>query len=318
MSKRMKYDLLPIIVSSSRPKVLLVGNGIVRAFDESKKTDTLIQKAWGHYYHSSLPDRNDKDHPHPIWKLPFPLEIVVATKNHVQDNMSELAGNFKAADTNPDQELLIHSILGAGFDTILSTNYSLEFEKTTFSTFSEGKVKNNYRITTEQTSSQERFGIFQCTELPHGTHPTLWHIHGTALREKSIVMGQHYYGRLLAEVTQRAENFFKIYKSAQKTRVLIRPASWIDYFLIGDVYIVGFALDPSETDIWWLLSYKKLFEYTKVYFYEPHISEEKKLLLDCYNIETPIISVTHKDGEEDYIVYYNHVFDCIKKGKPMG
>ena len=65
----------------------------------------------------------------------------MATKNHVQDNMSELAGNFKAADTNPDQELLIHSILGVRFDTILSTNYSLEFEKTTFPTFSEGKEK---------------------------------------------------------------------------------------------------------------------------------------------------------------------------------
>ena len=42
MSKRLKYDLLPIIASGSRPKLLLVGNGIVRAFDESKKTDTLI------------------------------------------------------------------------------------------------------------------------------------------------------------------------------------------------------------------------------------------------------------------------------------
>lgn len=313
MSKRVKYDLLPNIAPGSRPSVLLVGNGIVRAFDEDAKMEALIRKAWKESHPHPLPEGD-----HPIWKLPFPMQIIVASKDHVQDCMSGLAGDFMAADTFPDQEVLIQKLLNTGFDTVLSTNYSLEFEKTTFPAFSEGKVKSSYRVTTEQTNNQERFGIFQCTELPYGSHPTLWHIHGTAIRKTSLVMGHHYYGKLLTEVTQRAEKTFKIYMSAQKTNSVFHPLSWIDYFLVGDVYIVGFSLDPSEMDIWWLLSYKKLFEDSKVFFYEPHISEEKKLLLDCYNVNAPAIPIKQKDGKEDYIEYYNRVFDYIKSGKPMG
>lgn len=36
---------------------------------------------------------------------------------------------------------------------------------------------------------------------------------------------------------------------AQKRGETYYPQSWIDYFLIGNVHIIGFGLDPSEMDM---------------------------------------------------------------------
>ena len=133
-------------------------------------------------------------------------------------------------------------------------------------------------------------------------------------------MGHFYYGKLLTEVTKRANEVNKQYKAAQAKGDIYYPLSWIDYFLIGDVYIFGFKLDPSEADIWWLLSYKKsAFADTNVCFYEPIPPTDKRLMLDCYNINTPSIPINKKaDGEDDYIGYYERILNLIKSGNPTG
>lgn len=313
MSKRRKYNQLPAITPRTRPKVLLVGNGITRSFDGCIKIDEILKEEWNKNYNSVLTDKKASD-PSPLWQLPFPMQIAVATKNHVQKSMSELADRFVEMSTEPDQRSLISEILDVGFDVLLSTNYSLEFEKTAFTDFSKGKVIKKYKVTAEQTNTQETMGIFQCTELPCKNNPLLWHIHGTALRKDSIVMGHHYYGKLLTEVTKRADNVNRVYRSTQTKGSNFYPLSWIDYFLIGDVYIIGFALDTSEIDIWWLLSYKKMaFENSKAFFYSPSISDEKKLLLDCYGVETPEIPFDATEGDLKYVNYYKRICENIKE-----
>lgn len=314
MSKRSKYDQLQGLTSGIKPKVLLVGNGLNLAFDDKTKTEKIIENEWKKHYSS------DADKSHPIWDLPFPMQITAATRNHVQSCMTALARTFKASTIEAAQEKLIKEIIDTPFDTILSTNYSLEFEKSTISDYTDGKAKKRYKITNTQTTAQQQLGIFQCTELPYGRKPSLWHIHGTALRKSSMVMGHHYYGKLLTEVTKRADEVNKQYKASQTRSNSYYPLSWIDYFLIGDVYIFGFGLDTSEADIWWLLSYKKsTFTDTNVYLYKPYIQEKEKLLLDCYNVNTPSIPINKKeDGKDDYIDYYERILSLIKSDHPTG
>ena len=322
MGRRSKYDQLPGLATGVKPKVLLIGNGINLAFEKkastgkSKKTSTpgIVMEEWEKHYGFEADDAN------PIWGLPFPMQITAATKNHVQGCMTALARTFKASATKADQEKLIKEIIDTPFDTILSTNYSLEFEKSTIPEYTDRKAMMRYKVTDTQTTVQHQFGIFQCTELPYGNKPSLWHIHGTALRKNSMVMGHHYYGKLLTEVTKRADEVNKQYKAAQTRGNTYYPLSWIDYFLIGDVYIFGFRLDISESDIWWLLSYKKsTFTDTNVYLYEPKIKPDKKLLLDCYSVITPSIPIyKNADGEDNYINYYQRILGLIKSGNPIG
>ena len=131
-------------------------------------------------------------------------------------------------------------------------------------------------------------------------------------------MGHFGYGKLIAEVTEQAMKVNQQYHAATAKGNIFNPTSWVDYFLIGDIYIIGFKLDLSESDIWWLLSLKKsAFEDSKVYFYDKTIEEDKKILLDCYGVEIP--SIPFIDSEEDaFINYYKRVCRFIKAGNPMG
>ena len=83
------FSALPEIHVGEHPKVLFVGNGINLSFPGAQNTDTIIKKEWKKQYGLELPDRNDTDVHHEIWKLPFTLQVVAATKDHVQGCMNE-------------------------------------------------------------------------------------------------------------------------------------------------------------------------------------------------------------------------------------
>ena len=306
------YDVLPIVNYCKRPKVILVGNGINLPFAGAHTTDAIIQRGWKQNYGEELMGRQASP-THKIWNIPFPLQIVAATKDHVQQCMTSLAELFKNVEVTEEKKSFIKQILDVNADTILTTNYSLEFEKSTIDNFTEHKVYSKYKKTKNQTGQQQRLGIFQCTELPCANNPLLWHIHGTALRKNSMVMGSLYYGKLLSEVTEQASSVIKKYKAAEKSKHNMHFESWIDYFLIGDVHIFGFGLDFSESDIWWLLSFKKsTFPDAKTYFYGLDITEEQMLMLKCYNVIVPEISVCGEQNNKNYLKFYEKVCKQLK------
>jgi hypothetical protein len=63
--------------------------------------------------------------------------------------------------------------------------------------------------------------------------------------------------------------------------------SWLDYFILGDVYSLGFGFDTAEMDLWWLLCRKKRERaaHGDVYVFEPsrRTHETKRGLLRAYN-----------------------------------
>lgn len=305
-SVKKTYDILSEIKPEKRPKVLLVGNGMTLPFEGAVDVDKIIQAEWLKNYGTFLPDRKDPLNHHEIWNTPLPLQVVIATKGRVDECMAELSKLFKASRTPDSQKQMIRTILDAGFDAVLTTNYSLEMEYSTIPDASEHKIYRMYKTTTEQTTQQEHLGIFQATELPYANNPLLWHIHGTALRKNSMVMGQFYYGKLLAEVVSRANTVATEYRSKIDRGMAFIPKSWIDYFLIGDVYCLGFGMNTSEEDIWWLLSLKKsAFKDSSVYFYdrEPKVGIQK-LLFDAYEIKCPDTGLIRGN---DYKEFYRNV-----------
>lgn len=96
----------------------------------------------------------------------------------------------------------------------------------------------------------------------------------------------------------------------QKTlRKKIEVKSWIDYFMLSNVYIVGFGLDLSELDLWGLINCKKRhFPETKIVLYKPDITLEQRLIAESYNIEIK------SDGlvNENYKDYYQKVYEELK------
>lgn len=92
-----------------------------------------------------------------------------------------------------------------------------------------------------------------------------------------------------------------------------QPYSWIDYFLLGNLYIVGFGLDPGELDLWWLIKCKarNFDDQGRIYWYEPSINENgnfaKKELANIYHIKIE----REKPPNEEYINYYRWTAEDI-------
>lgn len=306
---------LPAIDLNNRPKILLTGNGINKSFEEellnsednrALNTEKLFAEKWRENYRTEMPEE--------FKNLPFPMQAVIATKDNVNSCMAELAEIYKKTKTVPRQQQFIGHILGAGFDAVLSTNYSLEFENAVIPACTPGRIKSCfYRRTKVGTGPQNDFGMFQFTELPFADKPSLWHIHGTGLRKQSMVMGDYYYGKLLSLVTARAADVIAKYKKCLSNGKAYIPESWVDYFLLGDVYSFGFKFDLSESDIWWLLCCKKrnFPDSVTEYFTPKQPGVEKRMMLDAYGVKVRT-DIRFGSGDDKYIEFYKAVCDEIR------
>ena len=85
--------------------------------------------------------------------------------------------------------------------------------------------------------------------------------------------------------------------------------SWLDYFLLGDVHIVGLGMSLSELDLWWLVNCKKRhFPDRTVTLYKPDIRPEEKLLAEAYGVRVNTAGFTG-----DYKAYYQWLYEELKE-----
>ena len=123
-----------------------------------------------------------------------------------------------------------------------------------------------------------------------------------------MILGHYYYGKLLAKLQQYVPSLIRRYHAGKSSQEGIELRSWLDYFMLGDVYIVGLGMALSELDLWWLVNCKKRhFPDRKVYFYKPDIKPEEKLLAEAYGM---IVVTEGYCG--DYKAYYAWLCEKLK------
>ncbi len=104
---------------------------------------------------------------------------------------------------------------------------------------------------------EERLGVYRYMSPDrNGDSVNVWHIHGEIGRPSSVVLSHYYYWEMIACIRNYIPTLLRRYNGLRKTGEY-SPLSWIDYFMIGNVYIVRLGLDPSEMDLWWLINCKK-------------------------------------------------------------
>ena len=291
------------------PNVLLIGNGINRAFGSSSWDSVISAISTGEFESHSIKGEEIK-------KLPYPLQTMVVSNDSVDKGMKLISNTMISCELSVRQKNMLTRLASLPFEAILTTNYSYEIETSLDDGF---KVKQNcasrYRKSTRKGNSvQEKFGIFKYNEV---ADKKIWHIHGEAAHVNSMIMGHYYYGKLLAEIQKRIPGLFRERAMAEKRGYDFTPVSWIDYFLLGNVYIVGMGLDPSEMDIWWLINCKKkdFGNDGKIVFYEPNLSDESKYaikaLADINGIDC--VSAKLENADECYIRYYDEVIGQIEE-----
>lgn len=244
------------------PRILLLGNGINRAFN-SDSWDELL---------SSIDSRAEKYAVKSDWHCPESLKAILLTEDKVHDALKskkDALGNL-GTEKPEKQMLLLQRLLALDFDEILTTNYSYELET---AALGQGKVNENtlkrmQRHTDETARCEQSFMLHTYNSVNvGGREHRIWHLHGEARKPNSMILGAYYYGNLLGKIislSKKRGNYYAQEEYSWKIR------SWIDAFLLGEVYVLGFGFGFAESDLWWLLNRKKRENACvgKVHFYE--------------------------------------------------
>lgn len=188
----------------------------------------------------------------------MPLRAILITENHVRETLKGnrlLYGEPLSEDTND----LVKDLLSIGFDHILTTNYSYELEATACpnvvrsdkciaqlmrNVSSKGRADNKYLLAT--------YNQVEYSDVLN----RIWHIHGDARKTSSIVIDHNAYAMLLGKYISYLTLDNRKYVDAKEERKELSMNSWLDAFMTGDIYFLGFGLDFSEIDIWWLIEKK--------------------------------------------------------------
>lgn len=288
------------------PQVLLLGNGLNKAY-QGASWNELIESIWV----------NKRITSNAICDAPFPLQAVIATDDSIDEKLKEKPDSFYGVKSIDEIRAPIDQLLGIGFDHILTTNYSYEIERVACPLVDrDGRYCKKLTAHTGACKNAEtRYLLHTYNQLPYGDFINkVWHIHGEMRKPQSVVLGHYYYGKLLGKYMAELDKRGNQQKIRQEKYLPPIMDSWIDAFIMGDVYVLGFGYDFSEMDMWWLLNRKKRenARHGKVVFYEPSFGKELKLsMLDTYGVQTEDLGFRAQGP--NYKAFYEAAIDDIRK-----
>lgn len=235
-------------------QVLLVGNGLNRAYGGV---------SWGELI-GAIKERDDLPEK---MSSPMPMQAIIATNNGIRTAMKNHKKEFWGEIRTAEQMDVLRRILFMDFDDILTTNYSYELEEASFGkeTLSESQIKKLAHTT--QQKVEPKYLMHSYNEC-NGRR--IWHIHGESRKPDSMILGHYWYAGQICRMKEVVDKRGFSYRYCQEHAQEINYSSWIDSFILGNVFVLGFGFDFSEIDLWYLLN-RKLREKAEkgtVYFYD--------------------------------------------------
>ncbi|MBQ9459530.1 MAG: hypothetical protein IJU66_06305 [Oscillospiraceae bacterium] len=270
---------------TARPQVLLLGNGINRAFGGG---------SWGQLIrdiscNEALPEDCELH-------LPMPLRAILVTGDTMGESLRRVGDILYGKLGDRGHVDMLRELLELNFDHILTTNFSYELEQAAQSDLhlSDAVLRGMMRHTDASRQAEARYLFYTYCDLEwRGRRTPVWHIHGEGRKPDSMILGHYYYANLLEKITSYIKAESPRYHREQEKGEIPRIKSWADAFLFGDVYVLGFGYDVSEFDLWWLLNRKKRerVQTGRTWFFAPaeHLEpgriNEKEELLHVLGVE---------------------------------
>ena len=313
------------IKNRMRPRILLLGNGINRAFNEDSWSE-LLEKIKLDKYDDELSK----------YEMPMPLKATLLTDNNANKSIENTLDLEKVYGPY-NQELVnfLRRYTKLEFTDILTTNYGYEIEA---SLLDDGQINNN-RLQKIQGCKKIKGKERKVRSFYKFDTTNVWHIHGEYDKAKSLVLDHKSYCDIISQCKGRVDSFRRRLnkKLKENSNWWLEITSWVDVFLLGDVYIVGLGMDFSEIDLWWLIgekySYRKNFDEKNrnilgktTYFNLQSDNDEniratkdfncKLELMRVYGVEVKNISskerLTGKEDNKIYTEYYSEVSSILK------
>lgn len=274
--------------------VLLLGNGISLTYGGITWNKLL----------EAIDKREDRSVKPEDLNIPEPLKAVYVTGDHVgtamKDKKELLFGEIK----QDEQMQMLKDIISIDFDHFLTTNYSyeLEFAAVGKNSLSESELRKMLRHTDETKKSETKYRLHTYNEA---AGKKIWHIHGEARNPDTMLLGHYYYGKTLFKINEIAQKRKGYYERDQKSGKPTEIKSWVDAFIMGNLYILGLGFAFSEFDLWWLLNRRKRekAETGKLVFYE-RISEKNREKIEMLRLMGVEVRNLGFDEKCDYEKFY--------------
>lgn len=220
-------------------------------------------------------------------------------KGLVEKIRAEFSGK-SVKDEICDLEQFGHYMVQHHVNNILTTNYDngIEFILCEFCGYREQTPKN---MVPETIYSVRTYKLFMNDDTGHEVR--LWKVHGDLKRVRSITLGFDQYCGSLSKLSEYVKGTYKSSKKDAKVECAgpmdikckehrFDQLSWAELFFRTNIYIVGFGLNSSEIDIWWLLNKR-----ARLMIDIPQIKNTITYLYD-EKFETPSQTSKNKNAEE--------------------
>lgn len=259
----------------SKRKAVFLGNGFTRAL-----VGNVL--AWGQL----IGGANLQDDLQQIIPYTFQYEMNYLGKHELDEetlktNICKKLPDFSEGELKDAAKSFLSFLAENEITDILTTNYDGLVEHLLQSQNAKLISKNN----SEKIYSIRRNYVYKYNEKLI----TLWKVHGDAVAPKSVMLGLDHYcgaigkmddfikhGRLGGKMTDNPMEMKLLNKTKldKKEIATFQFQTWVDLFFAATVYFIGFGLDFSETDIWWLLNKRARFKEkleisNEIFFYAP-------------------------------------------------
>jgi len=261
----MATSLLATIINSKYDKTpaILIGNGINRITNNNLSWEDILDEL------IMVGNKQTRKGNKP---LTFLFEEILhsmeggATRGNEQ-KLKEAAG--KALDSLIHNELH-EKFMGLKMEHFFTTNYDYCLERAADPLFKKTKAK-------KKEGESKKHSLCRYNRV---NNKFVWHIHGEVdnglideknnYPEKSVMFGFDQYMRTLMDmsallndgsyINQKIKHPEKntleeTFSNLVNTEIINR--SWVSFFFTHDIHIIGLDLGVHETDLWWLLHYRR-------------------------------------------------------------
>ena len=262
-----------------KTKVLLIGNGIYRAFHGEEESWENVLRFVKKEFEKLGMSLNLEPSSKISYSLYFEYLYSVWKKNKgPQANEStawssfsyEVAEILKGKYNSPEfaeYAPVVNKMIWNHFDFVLTTNVDNRFEKNGMNLDEGGGSDDDEDDEWEPACNRKwKYSVYRRKESQDGKRK-IFYMHGELSKPSSICFGlDHYLGEYMCQY-----KFLYGMKSNENNTVLDRlhgkkavidddrKNSWLYHFFFNDVDIVGQGLNKDEIDIWWAI--EKRFQY---------------------------------------------------------
>lgn len=296
---------------------VIFGNGINRLSDKNISWNHLLDVIKGPRKFNDALLPNTMIYERIILERPDTHDDVLYDEFEVKKEISTLMQSI-------EKNNIYSELYKLNFQNYLTTNYDYAFIDSILGL--SGVNLPIYEYSTEDVYSIRRLKRISNTsqKVKH-----FWQIHGEIRKPATIMLGLDHYCGSIGKIDSYIKGWYRYVKEGKPieepsietkfSKGKFNNSSWVELFFTTNIHVIGFSLDYSEIDLWWIINKRARLKRNKslekkinnkIVFYCNSIDDQKKGLLESLDIEVQIDELS--DGDTKYIDYYRKLIRQFK------